>query len=262
MKSVVISKLINKEKINKDVYKFTVQSEELAKNSKPGQFIEVKCSKGMNVFLRRPFSISDIDEQKGIIEFIFQIRGKGTNELSEFEVNSNIDILGPLGNGFLIDNKYKCVAVIGGGVGIFPLYGLLKRLKSQNSVFLGFRDKSQIIIENNFRNLGDSTFISTDDGSFGMSGRITDIFIEEMKKSEYDIIYACGPKPMLKEVQKISIAAKIPCQLSLEEQMGCGVGACLGCACKNKANNDDEWTYKHICVDGPVFWGNEVIFDE
>lgn len=236
-------------------------SKAIADSAKPGQFLNIKCSNGLNALLRRPISICDIDKEKHEVRFIFQVKGEGTKQLADKKVGDTIDILGPLGTPFQIDKKYKHPLLIGGGIGIFPLLLLLKTIPSkEHAVYLGFRNKEMVVLEKEFRQYSRELSIATDDGSYGVKGYVTQLLAEKLKCQTTDIVYACGPEPMLKQVKEICSTHNIPCQLSMEQRMGCGIGACLVCACKTK--KDGHWEYRHVCKDGPVFWGDEVIFDE
>ena len=247
------AKLINKEQIKEDLFKYTLQTENIAKNAKPGNFIEMKVADTSTVFLRRPISIFNIDGNN--IEVIFQVKGKGTKCLSEKQVGDEIDILGPLGLGtFEVDNFDK-VAIIGGGIGVFPLYELAKQLKGKTKIntYLGFRNKDFVVVEDEFKAVSDNLIITTDDGSYGEKGFAIDFLKRDEKP---DMIYACGPLPMLKAVKAYADENNIKCQISLEERMGCGIGACLGCAVKVIKNGEER--YGHVCKDGPVFYSIDV----
>lgn len=247
------AKLINKEQIKEDLFKYTLQTENIAKNAKPGNFIEMKVADTSTVFLRRPISIFNIDGNN--IEVIFQVKGKGTKCLSEKQVGDEIDILGPLGLGtFEVDNFDK-VAIIGGGIGVFPLYELAKQLKGKTKIntYLGFRNKDFVVVEDEFKAVSDNLIITTDDGSYGEKGFAIDFLKRDEKP---DMIYACGPLPMLKAVKAYADENNIKCQISLEERMGCGIGACLGCAVKVVKNSEER--YGHVCKDGPVFYSKDV----
>lgn len=247
------AKLINKEQIKEDLFKYTLQTENIAKNAKPGNFIEMKVADTSTVFLRRPISIFNIDGNN--IEVIFQVKGKGTKCLSEKQVGDEIDILGPLGLGtFEVDNFDK-VAIIGGGIGVIPLYELAKQLKGKTKIntYLGFRSKDFVVVEDEFKAVSDNLIITTDDGSYGEKGFAIDFLKRDEKP---DMIYACGPLPMLKAVKAYADENNIKCQISLEERMGCGIGACLGCAVKVIKNGEER--YGHVCKDGPVFYSKDV----
>jgi len=250
------SKLINKEKLIDGIYKFSVEAPEIAKTAKPGQFLEIRVSDSIEPFLRRPISIYNINNQ--IVEFIFQVKGKGTEILSQKQVSEEIDILGPLGNGTFKIKEYKKAFIIGGGIGTYPLYELAKQLrgKTKVSTYIGFRSKDLITLESEFAEVCDELILTTDDGSYGKKGFSIDYLKEDCKKEKPDIIFACGPLPMLKAIQQFANDEKIQCQMSLEEKMGCGIGACLGCAVK--IITETEPKYGHVCKDGPVFWAKDV----
>lgn len=251
-------KLIRKEQLNQDLFKFSVESSEIAENAKPGQFLEIRVSDHIDPFLRRPISIYNIEKENKIVEFIFQVRGKGTQILSEKKEGDMIDILGPLGYGTFEIKENKNVAIIGGGIGIFPLYELSKQLydKSSVTVYLGFRNKEFVCLEKEFEEVSNELVITTDDGSYGKEGFAIEYMKKDILTKKPDMIYACGPLPMLKAVRELSIKENIPCQISLEERMGCGIGACLGCAVK--VISGDKPRYGHVCKEGPVFFANEV----
>jgi dihydroorotate dehydrogenase electron transfer subunit len=261
MPKVLKEKIQAIEKIARSIYKMTIKSEYISKNSKPGQFLNIKCSEGIDALLRRPISICNIDKKSNTVDVIFQIKGIGTEYLSLKESGSEIDLIGPLGNSFDFSGKYQRVAVVGGGIGIFPLLNLLKYSQAaQKIAYLGFRDKDSSVLTQEFEKASDRLYLSTDDGTVGYKGLITDLLEKDLKEEDYDIIYTCGPTPMIKKVVDIANRYNIKCQVSLEQRMACGIGACLVCACKTKYG--DDWKYSHVCKDGPVFWGSEVIFDD
>ena len=252
----LICELVKKEKIIDGIYKFSVKAPEIANTAKAGQFLEIKVSDIGETFLRRPISIYNIEKEEGIIEFIFQIKGKGTEILSEKNVGDKIDIMGPLGFGAFKIEEYKNVAIIGGGIGTYPLYELAKELKAKTTMYMGFRNKDLVTLEKEFEEVSDRLVLTTDDGSYKEKGYAINILKEDCKNERPDIIYACGPLPMLKAVREFAIEENIPCQISLEERMGCGVGACLGCAVK--VISGQEPRYGHVCKEGPVFNAKDV----
>lgn len=248
--------ILKKEKIIEGIYKFTLKAEPIAKTAKAGKFIEIQVSTTGEPFLRRPISIYSIDDDK--IEIIFQVKGKGTEILSEKKVGDVINVLGPLGYGtFSVDN-YKKVAIIGGGIGTYPLYELAKQLKGKADVtmYMGFRNKDLVTLEKEFEDVCNKVVITTDDGSYKQKGFALDVLKEDCKKEKPDIIFACGPLPMLKAVQAFVLEENIPCEISLEERMGCGIGACLGCAVKVISGKEPR--YGHVCKEGPVFKATDV----
>lgn len=252
MKKSYNCKLIRKNEIADGIFDFVIESEEIAAQTQCGQFLHINC--GGKTFLRRPISICDAEN--GEVRFIFEVKGEGTAELAKREIGDNIDIMGPLGHGFEIKDSVKNPVVIGGGIGIFPLYKLTKSLKNAN-VFLGFRSKDRVVMEKEFEAVSNMTIVGTDDGSYGYDGYIASAMEQYLGFNKCDMIYSCGPTPMLRAVKKIAEDRKIPCQLSLEQRMGCGIGACLVCSCET--NNEGTDKYKKVCQNGPVFYSEEVV---
>ncbi len=255
------AKLIKKEQLKSDIYKFSVQAPEIVKEAKPGNFIEIRVSDQTEPFLRRPISIYNLEKENGILEFIFQVKGKGTEILSKKKENDLIDIIGPLGYGTFKYDQYKNLGIIGGGIGVFPLYELAKCAKKDKknvNTYLGFRNKDYVVLENEFQNVSNYLTITTDDGSYAKQGFAINFLEKDIEEGKIDAIYACGPLPMLKAVQKLAIEKNIPCQISLEEKMGCGLGVCLGCAVKTAKSSKDAPEYWHVCKAGPVFQAKDV----
>lgn len=252
MKQVYQTKLASKKEIADGIFDFCVICPQIAEAAEPGQFIHINCGEG--TLLRRPISICDICDDA--VRFIFEVKGKGTHDLSKFEIGDTIDIMGPLGTGFLTDDQYERPVLIGGGIGVFPLYYLARRL-NRPRIFLGFRSKGRIVMEEEFSRVGD-TKIATDDGSYGYHGFAASLAEQEI--DDCDVIYACGPIPMLRAVKAMAEKRGIPCRLSLEQRMGCGIGACLVCSCETVHGGTEH--YKRVCKDGPVFWSTEVTLND
>ena len=271
MSLILKEKIISNIEILSDIYELKFLSEYISDKAKPGQFINVKCSDGIDPILRRPLSICSIDEKNKSVIVTFRKKGRGTAYLAEKKSGDLLDLVGPLGNGFENSKKYRNIAVVGGGIGIFPLLFLLQQKSADSfcniTAYIGFETKSKIILENEFAQCCNNLLLSTDDGSKGYKGFITDLLEYDLmqRKNEdekYDIIYSCGPVPMMKKVAETAMRQRIKCQVSLEQRMGCGIGACLSCVCKIKQNQNNDWIYKRVCKDGPVFWGEEVDFDD
>ena len=261
MAELLLAELVKKEQLKKDIFKFSVKAPNIVKNSKPGHFIEIRVSEQTEPFLRRPISIYNLDKENGILEFIFQVKGKGTEILAKKDVGSQIDIIGPLGYGTFKYEKYENLAIIGGGIGVFPLYELAKCAKNDNknvSTYLGFRNKDLVVLEDEFKNVSNKLTVTTDDGSYSQKGFAINYLEKDIEDGKIDSIYACGPLPMLKSVQKLAIERDIPCQISLEEKMGCGLGVCLGCAVKTSKSSKEAPEYIHVCKAGPVFNAKDV----
>lgn len=260
-KMQVFGKLIKVQKLKEDIFKFSVEAKEITAQGVAGQFIEIRVSEGIEPFLRRPISIHNIDKEKGILEFIFQVKGKGTTLLSKKKEGDLIDIIGPLGYGTFKYNSYKNLAIIGGGIGVFPLYELAKCARTEGKqvyTYLGFRNKELVVLENEFKKVSNNLIITTDDGSYSEKGFAIDFIKKDIEEEKIDSIYACGPLPMLRAVQKLAIEKGLPCQISLEERMACGLGVCLGCAVKTSKSTKEEPQYWHVCKAGPVFQAKDV----
>lgn len=263
MPEQVLADLVKKEEIVSGVYKFSLKAENIVKQAKPGNFVEIRITDQTEPFLRRPISIHNLDRENGILEIIFQIKGKGTELLARKQVGEKVDVIGPLGYGTFKLENYKKIAVIGGGIGIFPLYELLKQVKEngvETGVYLSFRNKDLVMLEKEFGEITSNLNISTDDGSYKNKGFAIDFLKKDMEKEKYECIYACGPTPMLRAVKNYAVENNINCQVSLEEKMACGLGVCLGCAVKTTASPKEAPEYFHVCKAGPVFNCNDVEF--
>lgn len=261
MSKMLNEKVVNIEELTPSLFRLTLESEYITEKAKPGQFVNIKCCEGINALLRRPISICSVNREQGLFDIVFEIRGTGTEFLSMKKPGDRVDIIGPLGNSFDISKDNLKIAVVGGGIGVFPLLFLLKEAKhAQKSAFLGFRSTENAVLLEEFRKETENLYLSTDDGSLGNKGFITEILEQKLTENSYDIIYSCGPTVMMKKAAQAAQRYGIGCQVSLEQRMGCGIGACLVCACKTR--KDDGWQYSHVCSDGPVFWSTKVIFDE
>ena len=230
--------------IAKSVYKMRLAGDSSA-ITRPGQFINIKLD---GRFLRRPISVCDAGD--GEITVIYKVVGGGTEYMSTLKSGASLDILTGLGNGYDTSVSGEKPLLLGGGVGVPPLYLLAKKLISEGknvSVVLGFNTKDEIFYEEEFKALGAAVTVTTADGSYGVKGFVTDALPEN-----YTYFYTCGPEPMLKAVYR---AAKTGGQLSFEERMGCGFGACMGCSCKTITG------YKRICKDGPVMMKEEILWE-
>ena len=255
------AKLLKKEELKPGIFKFAVQADEIIKTAKPGNFIEIRVNDDIELFLRRPISIHEMDKENGVLEFIFQEKGKGTKILSSRREGELIDIIGPLGFGTFKYSSYQNLAIIGGGIGVFPLYELAKCAKQENkniNTYLGFRNKELVVLENEFKNVSNNLIITTDDGSYAEKGFAIDFLKKDIEEGKIDSIYACGPLPMLRAVRELALEKNIPCQISLEEKMACGLGVCLGCAVKTAASHKETPEYWHVCKAGPVFQAKDV----
>ena len=241
-------KILDREQLTPDVVSLTLDAGELARSAKPGQFVNVKCGAGN--LLRRPISICDADGD--LLRIVFQVKGEGTQWLSRRPVGHSVDVLGPLGHGYDYPETGK-VLVVGGGIGVPPMLYAAKAAPGGAAAALGYRSRDAVILTEDFEAAGVSVKIASDDGSIGHHGFV-DALVREYLREDPDIaaVFACGPRPMLKNVFLAAKESETPCFMSMEERMGCGVGACLVCACSVGGH------YQHVCKDGPVFRAEEV----
>mgnify|MGYP005806311687 FL=1 len=249
MKSVVMADVISMDHITDVICDLKISCPAIAKEAKAGQFVEVYPDNGVNL-LSRPISICEINKEEGSLRLVFQIVGKGTKLFSELKAGDKIRVLGPCGNGYtLCEGK---ALLVGGGIGVPPLLETCKQLKGEKTVVLVFRSGSFLADE--FEKLGAKVYVTTDDGSVGFKGNVVDLLRSENITG--DMIYSCGPKVMLKFLSMYAEEKGIKCQVSMEERMACGIGACVGCVVQIR--DGDSWTYKKVCKDGPVFDSKEV----
>lgn len=248
-------KISRKDSLSAICYSFWIDCKDIANLALQGQFIHIKVE---GFTLRRPISICEIDKERGRIRIVFEIRGKGTKQLALTSEGDFIDIIAPLGRGFTLYKTDTKVIVIGGGIGVPPLLQLAKYYGKNATAIIGFQDRSRVILQDDFIKTNAKNILCTNDGSAGMKGYVTDALIKEMQMSKPDIIYVCGPSSMIKAVVEMAIDNGVNCEVSLEERMACGVGACLVCACKAVKNGEEY--FAHVCKDGPVFDAREVIF--
>ena len=245
--------LIRQEEIADDIYSMWLHTDQIAAHAKAGQFVSVYCNDGSRL-LPRPISICEIDRKDGAIRLVYRVAGKGTAEFSGMRTGMQLKVVGPLGNGF--PQKNKKAFLIGGGIGIPPMLELAKELDCEKQIVLGFRD--ELFLLEDFRNRG-QIYIATEDGSAGTEGNVLDAIREN--GLDADIIYACGPTPMLRAIKEYAAEQNIECWISMEERMACGIGACLACVCKSKEKDaHSNVKNKRICKEGPVFLAQEVEF--
>ena len=254
MKKITDFRLIENKEWAKSTY-LLLQSDESLEDIKAGQFVQVKVDDAANTYLRRPISIHDVDYQNRTITLLVQRVGEGTNKISDTEINDTLNIIYPLGNGFTMpEDKNAKVVLVGGGIGIAPMYYLGKVLKEKGlePVFvLGGRSKEDLIMLDKFSSVGE-VYITTNDGSLGEQGFVTQHSVWKEKK--FDMIYTCGPKPMMMAVANLARENDICCEVSLENLMACGLGACLCCV--------ENTIEGHVCVckEGPVMNINKLLW--
>ena len=265
------AKVLSQENLSPGVYSMWIETA-IAKYAEPGQFISV-YTKDASKLLPRPISICEIDSS-GKIRIVYRIAGAGTDEFSTYNAGDDIKVAGPMGNGFfaaiqmaqsLSDDFSKSALeingdtkalLIGGGIGVPPMLGLAKALSCEKSIVVGYRNDKELFLLDDLKENG-SVYVATDDGSFGTHGTVIDAIKENAVKA--DVIFACGPKPMLRGVKALAEEMGIPAYVSMEERMACGVGACLACVCNStKKDSHSNVNNKRVCVDGPVFLATEV----
>lgn len=250
-------KVVSQVEIARNIFELVLEGDLVSDMQQAGQFVHLKVDESNDPLLRRPISICDINHENNQFTMIYRAEGKGTTLLSKKMPKDHVDVLGPLGRGFPIDeiSEGKTALLVGGGIGVPPLYNLSKRLVAKGvrviHVF-GFQDKDVIFYEEKFNALGD-TYIATVDGSHGTKGFVTDVI--DAKNIQFDVLYSCGPTPMLKALDQRFKDKKG--FISLEERMGCGIGACFACVC-HLQNDPTGASYRKVCSDGPVFPIGEV----
>ena len=236
--------------LGSNIYQLVLAAPDICRQAKPGQFVQVKTGRMDSPLLRKPISIADIVGDKLIL--IYRVVGEGTKWLSECQIGQTIDVLGPLGNGFKLEGKRPLL--VGGGIGIAPLlYVARQTCPTPVEVLLAGRTAQEMFWTKLFENTCKNIYVTTDDGSMGIKGNVTAALPDLLKTGEFDVIYSCGPEPMLKAVSKIAQEHQVECQLSLERYMACGLGVCLSCACEDK-----DGKRLKVCLNGPVFQAGEV----
>lgn len=257
MKTIEMGEVLFQEVLVDGIFELILSVPAIAKEAKAGQFVELYTGKG-EMLLPRPISICQIDKEKGTLRLLYQAIGKGTTYFSTLETGDTIKVMGPLGNGFSYDENKKSYTVIGGGIGVPPLLQLVQELKGEVNVFIGAKTNPILVLD--MEKAGAKVHIATDDGSVGFHGNAVELLRQVNPKT--DMIFSCGPKVMLREVARYAQEKNIPAQVSMEERMACGIGACVGCAVKIRKEGASDWQHLKVCKDGPVFLGAEVVWDE
>ncbi len=247
--------VLTQEEIAAGIFSMWIHAPQAAAQAKPGQFLSVYCQDASRL-LPRPISICEIDGEMGNLRLVYRIAGKGTREFASWKPGSRFRILGPLGNGFPLERcpKGKTALLIGGGIGIPPLTELAEELSGEAVVVAGYRNETFLTSE---LSAAGKLYLATEDGSAGTRGTVLDCIRENGLTA--DVIYACGPAPMLRAVKEFALEKGIECWISMEERMACGIGACLGCVCKSKETDEHLGVKnKRVCKEGPVFRAEDV----
>ena len=249
--------VVSQEEIGKDIFSLWLQTDQMAQYARPGQFLSLYTGNAGKL-LPRPISICEIDKETSRIRLVYRVTGKntGTEAFSKMQPEDKIEALGPLGNGFPLEEaEGKKVFLIGGGIGIPPMLELAKQLNCEKQIILGYRNSDMFLLDE-FKKQGE-VYIATEDGSVGSKGNVLDAIRENELDAE--VIYACGPTPMLRALKQYASENHMECWISMEEKMACGIGACLACVCKSKEVDGHTNVHnKRVCKEGPVFLAEEV----
>ncbi len=254
--------VIDQIEIAHNMYRITIESDVIARGSQPGQFVQLRINEGIDPLLRRPFSIHRVHRDKKTLDLFYKVVGHGTDLMRSFKKGNTVDLLGPLGKGFVIDRNFQQAIVVAGGMGSAPMFFLIDELLCAGkkvTLYWGVKNKDEIYCIPEFKKANVEVCVTTEDGSMGHKGIITDLFessIHIHKNKDSIRGFICGPKGMIRAMQKIAEKTGYLWQVSLEERMACGMGVCMGCSVKMK-----NGTNKMVCSDGPVFDLSEVLFD-
>ena len=252
MKVKEFAQVISQEQLAAGIFSLVLKTS-AAKYAVPGQFISIFSNDGSKL-LPRPISICEIDSEAETLRVVYRVAGKGTLEFSGLAAGDQVEVMGPLGNGFPLEGQHPMV--VGGGIGVPPMLELAKQLTGSVTAVMGYRNDDLFLTEE-FTDQVAELCIATDDGSVGTHGTVVDAIREN--ELDADVIYACGPKPMLRALAAYAAQKGIKCYVSMEERMACGVGACLGCVCQStKVDDHSHVNNKRVCKDGPVFLSTEV----
>lgn len=250
-KVIAEAKVIGQRVLSRDVRQIDFLVPSIAKHALPGQFVNVQTSRHTAPLLRRPFGVANVDRENGVLTIIYRILGEGTQLLAEACSGDRVSIIGPLGKGF--DLKAKKPLLVGGGLGLAPLVYLAQCFCPEPvSILMGGRTETELFWQQLFQDLCEAIHVTTDDGSLGAKGTVMAMLPELLQKGGYDRVYVCGPEPMMRAVAAEAARNGVPCQISLEKYMACGIGACLSCSCGGVHKR------LKVCADGPVFWAQEV----
>jgi dihydroorotate dehydrogenase electron transfer subunit len=265
--------VLTHKKYGEHYHSLTIVTPDIGERVRPGQFVNVRCGVGQASILRRPFSVYRVHKRGGwasTIELVFDIRGPGTRYLSTLRGHSIVDLIGPSGRGFALPKRRAHCLLVGGGIGAAPLFYLMDELRNDGhrvDVILGARNSGLLLGAIEARRLASVCRITTEDGSAGDRGRVTDVMAETIEKCQTEVVYACGPHPMLAAVSRIATERKLPVQVAVEELMACGYGVCMTCVMplrrppKRDESPEDAIVYARSCTEGPVFNGAQVVWN-
>jgi dihydroorotate dehydrogenase electron transfer subunit len=252
----LLTEVLSNKRLTHDTWLMALRSAEIARSARPGQFVMIRVSPGLDPLLRRPFSITGVQEDCFLV--LYRVVGKGTTLMTELVQGEKVRVLGPLGKGFALPEESSSPLLVGGGIGMAPLVFLAQFQMKKDLMFLsGFRSSMDILSPQAITGKETGLLVATDDGTQGHHGPVTGLLEKILLESKGSVaLYTCGPKPMLRKVAEMAMARGIPCQVSLEANMACGLGACQGCAAKASAASGK--TYVYVCQEGPVFDANDI----
>lgn len=251
MKKIVTAQVLRQQMLAPDVKKIELYAPAIAEQAEPGQFVTVAVTDQVAPLLRRPFGIAGVNKTAGSITLVYRLLGEATHLLAKLQPKHEVNVMGPLGQGFAL--KKDNVLLVGGGMGLAPLHFLATALEpAKVDVLMGGRTKSELFWEDPFSKIASNIYLTTDDGSAGLKGTVLAKLPQLLAEKNYSCVYVCGPVPMMKAVVEEVHKTEVPCQVSLEKYMACGIGACLSCSCGGIGKR------LKVCTDGPVFWSQEV----
>ncbi len=250
-KHICAAGVLQQTQLASDVNLLKFQAPAIAREAQPGQFLTIEITKQAVPFLRRPFGIADVDRQQGVVTVVYRIVGDGTKILAQVKAGENLNVMGPLGHGFSLDSEHPLI--VGGGMGLAPLHFLAQNFpKEKAEVLMGAKTAEELFWIKLYQDKVKKLYITTDDGSAGTKGTVNALLPELLAGGKYDCVYLCGSSPMMRGVIGSIDKSGVPCQISLEKYMACGLGACLSCSCGGLGKR------LKVCTDGPVFWSKEV----
>jgi len=254
--------LVAQQPLSGRYFRWELQAPAVAAVAQPGQFLHVRCAEGWDPLLRRPLSLHDADPSTGRLTLLIAEVGRGTHLLRRLPVGAEVEVLGPLGRPWRVLPQARTSLLVGGGVGLPPLHFLAKRWLlprgGRTIVVIGARSREEVLCEEELRACGAEVYPATEDGSHGFHGTAVDLLAEVLPRETVDQLFTCGPEPMMRGVAALAASQGIPCQVSLEERMACGLGACLSCVVPVRVAGSEAVEYQRVCTEGPVFEAQEV----
>ncbi|MCS5695993.1 dihydroorotate dehydrogenase electron transfer subunit [Desulfofundulus thermocisternus] len=266
MATDITARIIKQEQVGLGQYRMNLYAPEIASRAVPGQFVYIRCSSSLDPLLRRPLSIHGVNRERGELLLLYQVIGRGTSLLAAKRQGDQLPVMGPLGRGFTLPEPERRVILVGGGIGVAPLVFLgneLVRRKNPVLMLVGARSIHHLPLgREGGNNIPFNVTVATDDGTCGYHGPVTDLLERALAGREVDMVYACGPGGMLRRTAMLLARYGLPGEFSLEERMGCGVGACLSCVCKTTGEGERPFRYRRVCVEGPVFRADQLLWDQ